>query len=178
MCVRGHADNPYVKYTTSSSSLLTRREDDADVLAPHLQRLHHTCYGKTLFLCKFLQRQGIVAVHSSQIRSLQYYSREIREEAIITQMGYAGPGSSVSECRPVGMIATLARFAHVNILHRSGSSSSTSCFQELVSTIQLSYLSICHTNTWQTVKYRRLVNCWYSSGAIMFARLSVSCRYT
>ena len=59
MCVRGHAANPYVKYTTSSSSLLTRREDDADVLAPHLQRLHHTCYGKTLFLCNFFQRQGI-----------------------------------------------------------------------------------------------------------------------
>ena len=47
-----------------------------------------------------------------------------------------------------------------------------------MSTIPLSYLSICHTNTCQTVKYTLLVNVWYSSGAMMFARLSVSCRYT
>ena len=105
------------------------------------------------------------------IRSLQHYSREIREEAILTEMGYAGPGSA-----SLGMIATWARFAHVNILHRSGSSNSTICFRELMSTIPLSYLSICHTNTCQTVKYRRVVNFWYSSGAMMFARLSVSCR--
>ena len=46
------------------------------------------------------------------------------------------------------------------------------------STIPLSCLSICHNNTCQDVKYTRLVNLWYSPDSIMFARLSVCCRYT
>ena len=83
-------------------------------------------------------------------------------------------GKCVSFPQTVDMIATLAKFADVNVLHRSGSSNYTGCLRELMSTIPLSYLSICHTNTCQTVKYTRLVNFWYLSGAMMFARLSVS----
>ena len=51
-------------------------------------------------------------------------------------------------------------------------------FPELMSTIPLSCLSVCQTSTFQTVKYTRLVDLWYSSGAIVFARLSVSSRQT
>ena len=164
VCPRACA-NPYVKCTTSSSSLLTRKEDDADVLAPHFQRLHHTCSGKTLFLCKFLQRHGIVAVHCSQLRSLQYYSREIRKKAIITQMCYAGPGSaSLGMSPPSTRLRLRLDWRMSTYCTEVAQATPTGCFRELMSTIPLSCLSICHTNTCQTVTYTCLVNLWYSPG--------------
>ena len=92
-----------MKYTASSSSLLTRLG-----LTQTSSSRTFTAFIITLamaircFLCKVLQRQGIVAVHSSQLCSPQHYSPEIREEAILSEIGYAGPclaSLGMSPCR-------------------------------------------------------------------------------
>ena len=113
------------------------------------------------------------------------------------------------------MVATLARFVHVNMLRRSGANKSAECLNSVdysgcvrlfKARIWLYLTVICHTHELlhrsfsrtheyhsvvmsvhmphqylsgcRTMKYPHLVKLWYTPGAMPFARLSASCRYT
>ena len=85
----------------------------AGVLIPHFHRLHHTCYGNTLFLCRFFNSKA-----SSQL-TVHSYARcnsHDRSEKRRSSLNWVMQVQSVWEYRRVDMAATLARFTHVNIL--------------------------------------------------------------
>ena len=154
-----------VKYTANSSSLLTR----LGLMQTSTSRTFTAFI--TLAMTIRCSCASFFNGRASSHFTVHYYARynttHERSEKRRSSLKCVMQVQPVYECRLVDMVATLARFAHVNIL---GSWQLHRLFSRTHEYHSLSCLSICHTNTCQTVKYARLVNLWYSPDAIIFAR--------
>ena len=84
----------YVKHTASSSSLLTRLGLMQTSSPRNFNAVITLAMARRCSCAIFFQGMASSQFTVHNFRSLQHYSREIREEAILTQMGNAGPGSA------------------------------------------------------------------------------------